>query len=174
MLKSFLWIVAIYLYGRLLTGKVSSNPVRYMAVCLLWVLYVCDFEVSVMRRLWPTRGYCTGGGGAGVSCHLLPQEICWYETKFFMIVIFYVPICSASFFLPNTMLLHYVARIKQIPSLGTYWVSWARWIHFTTSHHTSLRSMAILTLRHLMSYIYIYGAPILDVPRSHTTMQHSR
>ena len=29
-----------------------------------------------------------------------------------------------------------------------------------------------LTLRRLMSYIY--GAPILDVSRSHTTMQHSR
>ena len=30
----------------------------------------------------------------------------------------------------------------------------------------------ILTLRLLMSYIY--GAPILDVSRSHTTTQHSR
>jgi len=32
----------------------------------------------------------------------------------------------------------------------------------------------ILNLRRLMSYIYIYGAPILDVSRSHTTTQHSR
>ena len=31
-----------------------------------------------------------------------------------------------------------------------------------------------LTLRLLMSYIYMYGAPILDVSRSHTTTQHSR
>ena len=33
-----------------------------------------------------------------------------------------------------------------------------------------------LTLRLLMSYIYIYiyGAPILDVSRSHTTTQYSR
>ena len=31
---------------------------------------------------------------------------------------------------------------------------------------------AHLTLRRLMSYIY--GAPILDVSRSHTTTQHSR
>ena len=35
-----------------------------------------------------------------------------------------------------------------------------------------------LTLRRLMSYIYIYiyiyGAPILDVSRSHTTTQHNR
>ena len=32
--------------------------------------------------------------------------------------------------------------------------------------------VSILTLRRLMSYIY--GAPILDVSRSHTTTQHSR
>jgi len=32
--------------------------------------------------------------------------------------------------------------------------------------------LSTLTLRRLMSYIY--GAPILDVSRSHTTTQHSR
>ena len=32
----------------------------------------------------------------------------------------------------------------------------------------------LLTLRRLMSYIYIYGAPILDVSRSHTMTQHIR
>jgi len=31
-----------------------------------------------------------------------------------------------------------------------------------------------LTLRLLMAYIYIYGAPILDVSRSHTTTHHSQ
>ena len=36
------------------------------------------------------------------------------------------------------------------------------------------QDMQTLTLRWLMSYIYIYGAPILDVSRSHTTTQHSR
>ena len=34
------------------------------------------------------------------------------------------------------------------------------------------QDMQTLTLRRLMSYIY--GAPILDVSRSHTTTQHSR
>ena len=42
--------------------------------------------------------------------------------------------------------------------------------------HSSLphpqESDLLLTLRRLMSYIY--GAPILDVSRSHTTTQHSR
>ena len=36
------------------------------------------------------------------------------------------------------------------------------------------KHVGALTLRRLMSYIYIYGAPILDVSRSHTTTQHSR
>jgi len=38
--------------------------------------------------------------------------------------------------------------------------------------HVSRIKVTLLTLRRLMSYIY--GAPILDVSRSHTTTQHSR
>ena len=38
--------------------------------------------------------------------------------------------------------------------------------------HVSRRRVKSLTIRLLMSYIY--GAPILDVSRSHTTTQHSR
>ena len=38
--------------------------------------------------------------------------------------------------------------------------------------HVSRIRIKLLTLRWLMSYIY--GAPILDVSRSHTTTQHSR
>jgi len=40
--------------------------------------------------------------------------------------------------------------------------------------HVSRIRVKSLTLRVLMSYIYTYGAPILDVSRSHTTTQHSR
>ena len=42
--------------------------------------------------------------------------------------------------------------------------------------HVSRIRVKLLTLRWLMShiYIYIYGASILDVSRSHTTTQHSR
>ena len=40
--------------------------------------------------------------------------------------------------------------------------------------HVSRIRVKPLTLRLLMSYIYIYGAPILDVSRSHTTTHHSR
>jgi len=38
--------------------------------------------------------------------------------------------------------------------------------------HVSRVRVKLLTFRRLMSYIY--GAPILDVSRSHTTTQHSR
>ena len=38
--------------------------------------------------------------------------------------------------------------------------------------HVSRKRVRLLTFRLLMSYIY--GAPILDVSRSHTTTQHSR
>ena len=38
--------------------------------------------------------------------------------------------------------------------------------------HVNRIMVKLLTLRRLMSYIY--GAPILDVSRSHTTTQHSR
>jgi len=37
---------------------------------------------------------------------------------------------------------------------------------------SQLRTVVKLTLRSLT--LYIYGAPILDVSRSHTTTQHSR
>ena len=40
--------------------------------------------------------------------------------------------------------------------------------------HVSRIRVKSLTFRRLMSYIYIHGAPILDVSRSHTTTQHSR
>ena len=40
--------------------------------------------------------------------------------------------------------------------------------------HVSRLRVKSLTFRLLMSYVYIYGAPILDVSRSHTTTQHSR
>ena len=49
---------------------------------------------------------------------------------------------------------------------------------FSDNHLKTKRRLLYLTLRRLMSYIYIYiyiyGAPILDVSRSHTTTQHSR
>ena len=46
------------------------------------------------------------------------------------------------------------------------------WIFKSVSANVHHKVTPCLTLRRLMSYIY--GAPILDVSRSHTTTQHSR
>jgi len=43
---------------------------------------------------------------------------------------------------------------------------------FSNFFFSEILAVYTLTLRLLMSYIY--GAPILDVSRSHTTTQHSR
>ena len=47
-------------------------------------------------------------------------------------------------------------------------------LSFETGSKNECEQTSLLTLRRLMPYIYIYGAPILDVSRSHTTTQHSR
>ena len=53
-----------------------------------------------------------------------------------------------------------------------------RYVHRSFLSGSVSKIQSNLTLRRLMSYIYIYiyiyGAPILDVSRSHTTTQHSR
>jgi len=66
--------------------------------------------------------------------------------------------------------------VKQTPQHFNMWL-----LHFDAWLYTGCarrnvpdfgRAFLMLTLRWLMSYIY--GAPILDVSRSHTTTQHSR
>ena len=74
----------------------------------------------------------------------------------------------------NTSLLHYFISVNGLLALFS-----KSCVHSLTHWHTqtSLRrpgSLGPLTLRLLMSYIFIYGAPILDVSRSHTTTQQSR
>jgi len=48
----------------------------------------------------------------------------------------------------------------------------SQYIHILKETGSTVRIQVSLTFRLLMSYIY--GAPILDVSRSHTTTQHSR
>ena len=62
----------------------------------------------------------------------------------------------------------YFSLLQEKVSLAR--VQTSRAVMFTIHFRLTL----VLTLRRLMSYIYIYGAPILDVSRSHTTTQHSR
>jgi len=60
---------------------------------------------------------------------------------------------------------HLYHRVPLIPCGSVFIYEWFN--HLKTKHR-----LLYLTLRRLMSYIY--GAPILDVSRSHTTTQHSR
>jgi len=57
-----------------------------------------------------------------------------------------------------------------LPSNEEMFLSMAFWKNWLSSKHGVIQ--ACLTLRSLT--LYIYGAPILDVSRSHTTTQHSR
>ena len=58
------------------------------------------------------------------------------------------------------------------------WYVYLNPLHVSSNCVLILRRTIVLTLRRLMSYIYIYiyiyGAPFLDVSRSHTTTQHIR
>ena len=68
-------------------------------------------------------------------------------------------------------LLYYVAINALNPELNPicYLLALLGAHHFL---HVSRMRVKLLTFRLLMSYIY--GVPILDVSRSHTTTQHSR
>jgi len=74
---------------------------------------------------------------------------------------------TAALKIPKSVHCHYSAN-------GTKHAFWGTDVpcHKTVYDTEENKKELILTLRRLMSYIY--GAPILDVSRSHTTTQHSR
>ena len=67
----------------------------------------------------------------------------------------------------------YISSVRKRLSFYVHYVSIFRAVYTV---NTKYERRDLLTLRRLMSYIYIYiyGAPILDVSRSRTTTQHSR
>jgi len=79
--------------------------------------------------------------------------------------------------------LQYVASVRNVQTLRTLYINPLNpelnpifyLLALLGAHHflhVSRIRVKLLTFRRLMSYIY--GAPILDVSRSHTTTQHSR
>ena len=71
----------------------------------------------------------------------------------------------------------YTSEVKFLGINISYNLKWNTHIQFLCSKLNKVSYIILslrgdLTLRRLMSYIY--GAPILDVSRSHTTTQHSR
>jgi hypothetical protein len=67
-----------------------------------------------------------------------------------------------------------ISKAKWIWELASIFSLYVQYMSclYGSKHEVRLCQYTALTLRLLMSYIY--GAPILDVSRSHTTTQHSR
>jgi len=122
-----------------------SASIFEVKVC--WLQGVTAQNNPVLQK-WNTV-HAEGGRG-------LPPKRCYPSTKFHGVTPRHSLPCE-----PQTSKLAY--RSQNDASLPQ---------HCTLSVSTLRKSDAPLTLRRLMSYIY--GAPILDVSRSHTTTQHSR
>ena len=148
--------VCCVLSGRGLCDELITRPEESYR---LWCVVVCDLETSRKRRPWPALGrsatekkpvvtICTPGLTSTNSASALTEYLfvlCGSENK--------------------QPLFPYTALID--------WFLWPRPRVFTARYGLDLYLFSCgLTLRRLMSYVY--GAPILDVSRSHTTTQHSR
>ena len=93
---------------------------------------------------------------------LLPHSLFSFSTSF-------SPLINC---LINSFLMQFLSALS---TLIPVFLSTCLQVYLSSSCHTFFKNSltkVCLTLRLLMSYIY--GAPILDVSRSHTTTQHSR
>ena len=147
------WMFVCYeccvLSGRGLCDEVITRPEESYR---LWCVVVCDLETSWMRRTWPA---------VGSQRHSTQKKIVELTTWSKQIEC-PVALDIASFTaVLNTLNAELNLTCYLLALLGVH--------HFL---HVSRIRVKSLTLRLLMSYIY--GAPILDVSRSHTTTQHSR
>jgi len=86
-----------------------------------------------------------------------------------MVVMITVTITSEATLLQQNTVANFINPLKPELNPICYLLALLGAHHFL---HVSRIRVKLLTLRRLMSYTY--GAPILDVSRSHTTTQHSR
>ena len=112
-------------------------------------------EFQFSQREWETvlSGRDVDGEARGKRCSVTPHEMPITRSAFDIRFYYFV------FFNPLNPELNPICYLLAL--LGAY--------HFL---HVSRIRVKLLTFRLLMAYIY--GAPILDVSRSHTTTQHSR
>ena len=152
----------------------SENQTRCQRICSLNSIMLCG-----MGSTWPsttpiTFKYVPRGQNSGKNWQLLKifYGVLKYPSK---------PFPSSRYVARTIRLLQFIkGRQRPFRSLNPlnpelnpicYLLALLGAHHFL---HVSRIRVKLLTLRLLMSYIYIHGAPILDVSRSHTTTQHSR
>jgi len=172
-----------WVYGRSLAGIAGSNPAGGYK-CLSVVSIVC-YRVEISASGWslvqrsPTDCDFCLKRKAGICTWLLKWLAGIWKLKFFC------PCTRGAFKVRVKNVLYYYSQrifgefqdyneglINPLnPELNPicYLLALLGAHHFL---HVSRIRVKLLTFRLLMSYIY--GAPILDVSRSHTTTQHSR
>jgi len=100
-----------------------------------------------------------------VNCTLVHRDL---NSLLFICIVFFIMTSDTWLY---TCCLHLKGRINPLnPELNPICYLLALLVHHFL--HVSRIRVKSLTLRLLMSYIY--GAPILDVSRTHTTTHHSR
>jgi len=142
-------------------------------ICSLWFIYPSGNRSSgkwISHSTLATAGHHMGiqTRGCKYSLELLmisgvPLETCWGFNKLWNNKLYYkmhLVVISSEPINPSNPELNPICYLLALLSH-----------HFL---HVSRIMVKSLTLRLPMSYIYIYGAPSLDVSRSHTTTQHSR
>ena len=134
------------LSGRSLCDELITRPEESYR---LWCVVVCDLETSRMRRPWLALGRSATQKTNYRNSEFPSLKFRRLYCKHLQVLTQYIADC---FLRSLRQLMQSWCCIR--PCAVMTWVG-------TT-----------LTLRRLMSYIY--GAPILDVSRSHTTTQHSR
>jgi len=140
------------------------------------------YQQPLVLHTWKVVGRVVAGQRPAATLpttfHVCKTRGCWYSFKLLMMGGVSPETCWASYKYEINFdtLLHLVRFSIWINPLNAE-LNPICYLLALLAHHflhvTSLRVKS-LTLRLLMSYIYIYGAPILDVSRSHTMTQHSR
>ena len=126
--------------------------------CKLWPIQLASLLFMVWTIFLSTLTLCKTSSFLTRSVQPIdPSPATQFRT--FRVIVIYFPKCpsasTAASYAPNVAF-NYICYI----------------IAKSVSTAVELVLIWILTLRLLMSYVY--GAPILDVSRSHTTTQHSR
>jgi len=128
---------------------------------LLFVTYAHVQEVMHTARVLRIAGGTISSAVCLFAWNCMPFKLPYNTSRYFRL-------SSASIFI-SLMLFGVLNPLKPELNPICYLLALLGAHHFL---HVSRIRVKLLTLRRLMPYIY--GAPILDVSRSHTTTQHSR